>query len=59
VWWKITLEPVSFYSVVIEYEHRRRPHGVETMEVSRVFFDVCFEWNKSLVDEFRDLIVGV
>ena len=40
-----------FYPVRIEYENGGRPQSVESMEVDRVFFDVYFEWDESVVDE--------
>lgn len=48
---KITLEPVSFYSIVIEYEYRGSPYCVETVEIGGTFFDVCCKGNKVFVDE--------
>jgi hypothetical protein len=32
---------------------------LKAFEVSRVFFDVSFEWDESLVDEVRDIPIRV
>jgi hypothetical protein len=50
---------MSFLSIRIEYQHARRPESVETMKVSGMFFDVCFERDEVVVDECRGLIVAV
>jgi hypothetical protein len=42
---------MPFHSLRIEYQYRGRPHCVESMEVSRVFFDVCFKRYEVLADE--------
>jgi len=49
--WQKTFEPMPFYSVRIEDEHGWRPHRVKSMEVDRMFFDVCFEWDEVVVDK--------
>ena len=56
---QITFETEAFLALRIEKEHTRRPEGVETMEVSRVLFDVCCERYEVFVDEGGGFFVGV
>ena len=56
---KVALDPPPLFALRVKDEYRRRPHGVEAMEVDGMFFDVRFEGQEILIDEGRDLIVGV
>ena len=56
---QITFDPMTFSSIRIEYEYGGRPVRVETMEISRMLFDVGFERYEVFVDEGRRYVVGV
>jgi hypothetical protein len=53
VLWQIAFEPTSLFSSGISYEDRRRPNGVETVEVPWVFLDVDMKRNEIFVDVGR------
>ncbi len=59
IFWQVALKTISFLSVRIENEDYGRPYRVETMEVSRVFFDMCFKGHEGLVDERSSLFIAV
>jgi hypothetical protein len=42
---------VPFLAVWIEYQHGRRPHNIEAVKVSGMFFDVRFERDEVFVNE--------
>lgn len=48
---QVAFDPVPFHTFWIEYDYCRRPRGVKTMEISRVFLDVCFERDEVVVDK--------
>src|SRR6185369_3277743 len=48
---QVTLDAKSLFAVRIENQYARCPESVETMEVNRMLFDVCFERHKVVVDE--------
>ena len=48
---QVAFDPVSFLTFRIEYDYSRCPRSVKTMEISRVFFDVCFERDEVVVDK--------
>ena len=56
---KIAFQPDAFLSLAVEQKHGRRPHGVETMEPSRMLLDVRFDGQEILLDEISSLLVLV
>lgn len=56
---QVAFDPVSFFAFWIEYDYSRCPRGVKTMEISRVFFDVCFERDEVVVDKRSSLFIAV
>jgi len=48
---QVAVDANTFLAVWIEYQYGGCPNCVETMEVSRTFFDVGFERDKVFVDE--------
>jgi hypothetical protein len=56
---QITLDAKPLFPVRIENNHGWRPQSVETMEVNRVFFDVCLERHEVGVDKRSSLVIAV
>jgi hypothetical protein len=48
---KIALDAIALFTVRIEYQDAWCPQCVEAMEVSGMFFDVCFQRDEVFVDE--------
>jgi len=48
---KVAVDTVPFLAVWIEYQHGRRPHYIEAVKVSRMFFDVRFERDEVFLNE--------
>ena len=56
---QVAFNPISFFAFGIEYDYSRCPRGVKTMEISRVFFDMCFERDEVVVDKRSSLFIAV
>lgn len=50
---------MAFRTMRIEYQHSGCPVCVETMEVSRMLFDVCFEGYEVFVYESSGYFISV
>jgi len=55
----LTIDPKTFISIRIEYDHSGRPVRVETMEVCGTLFDVCFERHEVVVNKRSSLVIAV
>jgi len=56
---QVAFDPVSLDTFRIEHDYGRRPRRVKTMEISRVFFDVRFEWHEVVVDKRSSFFIAV
>ena len=54
---QITFDAIALSACGIHDENGRRPDGFESFEVSRMFLDVSFEWDESLVDEVSGFLI--
>ena len=54
---QIAFDAISLDTFRVHHQNCRRPVRLESFEVSGMFFNVGFEWNKVLVNEVRDFLI--
>ena len=56
---QVTIDAIALHSCGIHYQNRRSPNCAEPFEQCRMFLDVSFERDESLIDEVGSFLVVV